>query len=110
MNTRRKGTAKRTEIKKWLETLGWEVDVVEKTGKFQKIKDLFGLFDLEAIKSPGIITYVQVTCTNPHKHNPYVLFKQKYPNFEVWQVIITKGNWKKIYIYGRNGGYHVKYY
>jgi len=80
MKTRAKGTRVRKKCRDLLEGAGFLVDVVEKTGKFNKETDLFGLFDLIALNDSGLPTYVQVTCSNPHTSKPYQEFIDKYGN------------------------------
>ena len=67
MRTRQKGTRIRKKCRDMFETHGWTVDVVEKTGKFNKETDLFGLFDLCCVRGHNV-AFIQVTCTNPHTH------------------------------------------
>lgn len=67
MNTRRKGNRGQLELIKHLESKGFIVDKVEKTGRFTESKDMFGLFDLVAIKA-HCIYFIQVTHNNHHTH------------------------------------------
>jgi len=59
MDTKSKGNRTVAKAKKYLNDRGYSVDTVEKTGKFQKQKDMFGLFDLVAIKYNHVI-FIQV--------------------------------------------------
>ena len=102
VNTRAKGSRIRLKCIKELEANGYLVGIVERTGKFIKIKDLFGLFDLCAI-GYGQVRFIQVTCNKPHPHKPYTDFSDKYvasnPSIVVEQhVWYDKGKekgWKK---------------
>jgi len=96
MNTRQKGTRTRTKCKELLKTMGWLIDVVEKTGKFNKETDMFGLFDLHSINEDGFVNYIQVTCNRNHPHKKYQAFADKYgkPNIMVQQYVwIDRGGW-----------------
>ena len=59
MTSRQKGNRTQLKAIKYFEKKGFLVDKVEKTGKFHKQKDLFGLFDLIAIDQLGPI-FIQV--------------------------------------------------
>ena len=78
MKTRAKGTRIRRKCRDLLESLGILVDVVEKTGKFNKETDLWGLFDLCGITTNGLVYFVQVTCRNPHTSKKFQDFTDKY--------------------------------
>ena len=58
---------------------GFLVDTVEKTGRFHKQKDLFGLFDIFCIKK-GSAVLIQITSNRPHPHKPYQDFSKNYHN------------------------------
>ena len=77
VNTRAKGWRIADKVTKQLAAEGWLVDKVEKTGKFVTQKDLFGLFDLLAIKK-HVVKFIQVTCNKPHKHTPYLSFAKQF--------------------------------
>ena len=62
--TRVKGNTTQRRAIAWLREHGWHVDKVEKTGRFQTQKDMFGLFDLVAIK-PYYVLFVQVKTNQP---------------------------------------------
>ena len=104
MNTRVKGWKARRKAIEELEAAGYEVAVVERTGKFIKVKDMFGLFDLVAICSYGMnIKFIQVTCNKPHAHKNYRAFKAKYCSpvntltLEQWVWMDGKGFKKWVY-------------
>jgi len=78
MNAKVKGNRVQLKCIKLLESEGYLVGKVEQHGKFVKEKDLFGLFDLIAIKEYDIM-FVQVTCNKPHSHKKYLEFSKKYP-------------------------------
>jgi hypothetical protein len=95
---------------KELRKIGWLVDVVEKTGRFIKVKDLFGLFDLLCLKSisdfPSTFTrvlLVQVTCNKPHVHTPLAEFKKQFPELLIRQYVRMDGGNFKIWSYEADG-------
>lgn len=59
VNTRAKGLRVQRKAINELESKGWLVGIVERTGKFIKEKDLFGLFDLICIDK-GCIRLIQI--------------------------------------------------
>jgi hypothetical protein len=77
VNTRAKGNRIVRKVKDIFTNNGYLVDVVEKTGKFIKQKDLFGLYDIICI-SPHKFYLIQVTTNRPHPHKPYIQFQKKY--------------------------------
>jgi len=77
VNTRAKGNKIQRRLMTELEDEGWLVDKVEKTGRFTKQKDLFGLFDLCCVRK-HTMKLIQVTCNRPHKHTPYLSFAIQY--------------------------------
>lgn len=62
--TRAKGNKTVRRTREYLENLGWTTEVVEKTGKFVKEKDLFGIGDVLAIRK-GEIIFVQCKTNRP---------------------------------------------
>jgi hypothetical protein len=66
--------------------MGWLVDVIEKTGKWIKIKDCYGLFDLIAINNRAV-SLIQVASNSPHPHKYMMAFKAKYPIVHVVQYV-----------------------
>ena len=100
MNTRIKGNRIQRKCIELLEDEGFLVDKVEKTGKFQKQKDLFGLFDLIAIK-PDVVRLVQVTCNRPHTHKEYLEFSKHYPIASCYQYVwLDRKGWKTFWYVG----------
>ena len=79
--SRAKGNRSRLKVISMLEGCGWNVAVVERTGRFIRIKDMFELFDLVAITeyvhyaSP---LFVQVATNTPHTHKKFKEFAEKY--------------------------------
>lgn len=67
----------------------WEVDKVEKTGKFVKQKDLYGLFDICCI-TENKLHLVQITHNTPHTHKRYLEFSNKYnvPGVSILQYVM----------------------
>jgi len=58
----------------------WDIDRVEKGGKFVSRKDMFGLFDLVGISTCGKVHFIQVTSNRPHRHEDYKEFSYEYRN------------------------------
>lgn len=78
VNTRAKGNRNRRKIIDLLEKQGYRVAIVERTGRFIKEKDMFGLFDLVAINKYGDIKFVQVATNKPHSHKAFKQFRNDY--------------------------------
>jgi len=77
MNAKAKGHRTQLKAIKLLESEGYLVGKVEQQGRFVKEKDLFGLFDLVAIKDYDL-RFVQVTSNKPHSHKKYLGFSKKF--------------------------------
>lgn len=77
VNTKVKGNYIQRKLITRLEHDKHLVAKVEQGGKFAKVKDMFGLFDLVAIRE-DVISFIQVTCNRPHSHKPYLKFSKKY--------------------------------
>lgn len=88
MRTRIKGNRIRLKGINELKDKGYLVDVVEKTGRFIKQKDLFGLFDVIYISPVGFIGFVQFRANRKPNLKPYKGFRNKYNvpwiKIEVW--------------------------
>lgn len=65
-----KGNRTRYKCIEYYEDLGYQVETVEKTHRFAKIKDLFGLFDLLAIKDREVL-FIQVKTNTPATQKPF---------------------------------------
>ena len=78
-----------------LEADGWITADVENKGRFIKTKDLFGLFDVIAIKGNKTKLIQFKTNSMPTK-KPFIAFSKKHPQFqvEIWCWKDYKG-WKK---------------
>jgi hypothetical protein len=61
---------------------------VEKTGKFIVEKDLYGLFDLVAIR-PNQVLFIQVKTNRPAVQQPYIDFSKKYAGSHFSVNVIT---------------------
>ncbi|MEK6883558.1 MAG: hypothetical protein AABY22_28275 [Nanoarchaeota archaeon] len=84
-----KGNRNRRKAIEELEKEGYVVEVVEKTGKFVKVKDFFGLFDLVAINRNGKIKWIQIKSNRKPNLTPFKQFRERYSrlfniNMEVW--------------------------
>ena len=88
MNTRGKGNRSRRACIELLQHQGFEVDVVEKTGKWFKVKDMFSLFDLVAVrKSDGSVLFIQVSTNGHHPHKSLAEFKSHFPHLGIRQYV-----------------------
>lgn len=103
-NNKTKGNRNQLKCIRELESSGWLVDKVEKTGRFAKIKDLYGLFDIVCVKKNKTL-YVQITTNKPHTHKNYQSFARKYGGknllVEQW-VWYDRRGWRKI-VYQSSG-------
>lgn len=99
---RQKGNRLVREVVDVFERAGCEVGRVERTGKYVRQKDLFGLFDLVAINYYGVF-FVQVTSSRAHSHKPFLKFKKEHPFVKVYQFVRLKGKVWKIFDYGSDG-------
>lgn len=88
---RRKGNRSRLYAIRELEKEGWLVDVVEKTSKWAKIKDCFGLFDIIAIHQEKGIMLIQISTNNNHPHKAFQEFANKY---SLQKITFTQWTWK----------------
>ena len=70
IKARRKGNRNRHIVITHFQDNGYEVDVVEKTSRFAKQKDLFGLWDLIALKGTELI-FIQVSTNTNHPHKVF---------------------------------------
>lgn len=102
MTSRSKGNRNRRACITLLEQQGFVVDVVEKTSRFAKIKDLFGLFDIVAISSKKVV-FIQVTTNSPHSHQPLSDFKALYPFVGVAQYVWYDYKGFKVFTYSKDG-------
>jgi len=111
MKTRTKGNRLVNKCKKTLCDAGCQVAIVERTGKFVKEKDAFGLFDLLALHWDGGVCLIQVTGKQPHTHRKYEEFSRKFKKtgivFQQWCWIPYKGF--KVFTYKRGEKEHEKY-
>ena len=96
MSTRAKGNRSVLAARAWLlEEDHWDMaEKVEQSGnRGRGNKDLFGLFDLHAIKArPKVaVAYVQVATNRPHVHQQYQAFADRYPDVIVYQIVRYDG-------------------
>ena len=109
INTKAKGNLRQRMLIARLEAEGWLVGKVEQGGKFTKVKDLFGLFDLAALK-PRNLQLIQVTCNTPHTHKHYQAFVDKYLIKAYQWVYMDRKGWKQfIYKPHKNKETHIYY-
>lgn len=90
---KRKGNLIRSKGIKELEADGWQVGIVERTGRFIKEKDLFGLWDVIALKVTSvsfiefpIIKFIQFKSAKPNIKS-FQQFANTYRDlgeFEIW--------------------------
>jgi hypothetical protein len=101
--SRAKGNKARRRAIEMLEQDGFQVAIVERTGKFIKDKDMFGLFDLVAIQEYNLPLFIQVTCNKPHTHKKYFEFDKKYgKQVQVLQLVWMDRKGFVNYIYNNN--------
>ena len=107
MNSRAKGSKIRKKCIDLLEGQGYEVAIIERTGRFITEKDAFGVGDLLALnKNHPKPSMIQVTCTKPHTHLLYSEFAKKfYDSIELFQYVWIKRKGFKIYHYLKDGSY-----
>lgn len=88
MKSRAKGYRTVVKGRKILESDGWIFDIVEKSGRFRKEKDLFGLFDAIALKPNEKPKFIQfkTNLKGQKWKEPFKDFAKKYPNIsvEIW--------------------------
>lgn len=78
-NKRQKGNRNRRKAIDILTNEGWTVGIVERTGRFIFPKDLYGLFDLVAVKGCSVL-FLQISTNRPHSHKPFKEFRKKVVN------------------------------
>jgi hypothetical protein len=104
VNTTSKGRRSQKNCKDILELEGWTVDYCGKQSRYGH--DLFGLFDLLALKK-GQLKCVQVTTNRPHTHRAYMTFET---SFGPWaEIQVEQWVWKDrigftVYVY-KDGSY-----
>jgi hypothetical protein len=97
MNTRDKGNRVRREAQCTLVAAGYEVAIVEHSGRYVTgPRDMFGLFDMVAMSPHSKPLFLQITCNRPHHHYPFQQFSSCYPHVAVHQwVYIDRKGWKR---------------
>jgi len=95
MTSRTKGNRVRNKAIKELEHDGYLVGIVERTGRFVKVKDLWDMFDLCAINKSGKIRFIQVKTNQTggfiKKLEQFRLDFPSYATYELWCWIDRKG-------------------
>jgi len=82
VNTRKKGQRTVLKCRRELTKQEYLTDTTEKTNKYATSKDMFGLFDVIAIKPKQTLLIQCKTNCKPNLQ-PYQEFINKYPQFEV---------------------------
>ena len=100
-NNYQKGVRNRKKCIDYFELRGWKVAKVETHNKYSKETDLFGLFDLIAIKGDNI-RFIQVTSNTPHTHKNYKKFKQQHNIGGIYQFVWIDYKGFKIYKYEKD--------
>jgi len=77
MNLKQKGNRNRLKAIKYFESYGYDVAVVERTGRHIKVKDMYGLFDLVAIRK-DLCLFIQVASNRPHVHKAFEEYSLRY--------------------------------
>jgi len=106
VNSRVKGSRNQRKCIIQFENDGYEVAIVERTGKFLKEKDAFGLFDI-ACMNKNTTVWVQITTNRNHPHKKFMKFSEEHQQvdtaYEQWVWIDHKG-WR-IFEYKRGKKY-----
>lgn len=104
MGTRAKGNRNQRKAIEYYEMAGFTVSKAEQGGKFNTEKDLFGLFDLVAVKG-SCVHFIQVTTNRPHTHAAYKTFAEKhaYTNIHIVQMVWYDRRGWCIFDYKKNG-------
>jgi hypothetical protein len=90
MNTRAKGNRIRRKAIDMLTRDGFNVAIIERTGRFIFPKDAYGLFDLLAITENNMPLLIQITCNTPHSHKKLKAFSKEYGKY----IGVTQLVWK----------------
>lgn len=106
--SRQKGNRNiRKVIERYKEELSrdWKIDRVERTAKWIKEKDMFGLFDLVAVAPKGHVHLIQVKTNRPPTQQPFRDFASKYASHKVKVKCFTWYDYKgwRIQTYLKNG-------
>jgi hypothetical protein len=83
----------------------WITDRVERTARWIKEKDLFGLFDIIAVAPGGHVHLVQIKSNRPATQKPFKEFAKKYASTRVHVIVMTWYDYKgwRIQRYLKNG-------
>ena len=86
MNKRKKGRGNVRKAIKLLVSDGWFAECVEKTGRFVKQKDLFGLWDIVGVRPGFFPLFIQVKTNKKPNLEPFVEFLKKFGGIDgqVW--------------------------
>jgi hypothetical protein len=107
VNTRVKGWAARREVMEWFKLSGGDAGVCERTGRFIKDKDLFGLFDIVAYDYEADLYFVQITNTRPHTHKPFIEFSKKKLDITTLQLVrLPQKKWQAFVYYNGDKSVH----
>ena len=75
--SRAKGKRTIRKAKEFYRDKGWQIEDVEKSGKYTAETDLFGLFDLVGIKE-GVVLFVQCKTNRPATQAPFKEFAKQH--------------------------------
>jgi len=107
VDTNSKGWRSRNKCIKWLESIGFSVAIIERTGRFVTPKDAFGLFDILAVYKNHTLL-IQVASNKPHTHHKLQEFANKFggSNLFIVQYVWEDHNGQKVYLYSDITGEH----
>ena len=107
INTTIKGNRIQLKIIKQYKADGWQIGKVVNKDMNRDNTDLWGLFDLCAIRK-GEVHFIQVTCNRPHTHYKYQDFANEHASkmVQIWQYVWMDRKGFKEFLYKESG---VKY-
>ena len=93
--TKIKGNKTQRDGIKLLEKAGWLCGKLELGGKFTKVKDLWGLWDVACIKG-NYIKFIQFKTNKPGVIHPYIKWAKEHPVPNVYWELWTRRDNKPI--------------
>jgi hypothetical protein len=104
LNARRKGNQNVTRVMSLFFDMGYLVGDVEKTNRFAKVRDLYGLFDVVAVHPTKMPCFIQITSNKPHTHGPYLEFSRLYSGHQnIVQIVYVDSLGFVGYVYLQDG-------